>query len=73
MNTLMFVLVLGAFNNGDLNNKQEFIIQPIKAFETMEQCTEAGSRVVDKFFVHCMVVEDVRPSDSPSTKQETPS
>lgn len=67
MNTLMFVLVLGAFSNGD------FVVKPIKAFETMEQCTEAGSRVVDKFFVHCMAVEDVRRTDSPSSKQETPS
>ena len=71
MNTLMFVLVLGAFSNGDLNNKQEFIIQPVKAFETMEQCTEAGSRVVDKFFVHCMAVEDKQTTSSP--KQEMPS
>lgn len=65
MNALMFVLVLGAFSNGD------FVVKPIKAFETMEQCTEAGSRVVDKFFVHCMAVEDKKPSSS--TKEETPS
>ena len=70
MNTLMFVLVLGAFSNGELNNKQEFIIQPIKAFETMEQCSEAGSRVVDKFFVHCMAVEDKQPEN---TTEKTPS
>ena len=65
MNTLMFVLVLGAFNSGDL------VVKPIKAFETMEQCTEAGSRVVDKFFVHCMAVEDKKPA--PQSKEETPS
>ena len=67
MNTIMFVLVLGAYVN------DSFVVKPVQAFETMLQCTEAGSRVVDKFFVHCMVVEDVRPSDSPSTKEETPS
>ena len=65
MNTLMFVLVLGAFNSGDL------VVKPIKAFETMEQCSEAGSRVVDKFFVHCMAVEDKQTTSSP--KQEMPS
>ena len=65
MNTLMFVLVLGAFSNG------EFVVKPVKAFETMEQCAEAGSRVVDKFFVHCMAVEDKQTTSSP--KQEMPS
>ena len=64
MNTLMFVLVLGAFSNGS------FVVKPVKAFETMQQCTEAGERVVDKFFVHCMAVEDKPSSNS---KEETPS
>lgn len=64
MNTVMFVLVLGAYVN------DSFVVKPVQAFETMLQCTEASSRVVDKFFVHCMGVEDKQPE---STTEKTPS
>lgn len=59
---MMYVLILAAFINGSdcqrLRCLGSFHVKPVKAFEEMQQCREAAASIVDKYFTHCIIVED---------------